>query len=81
MAVGKPKIGQTRWGQGRVEPATLIGTDRRRPSGPAVLRTAQTGRTHDCKPPITRHRSKKSLQARGRPHMTPILLFCQFFFF
>ena len=72
MAIGKPRIGQTRWGQGRFKPACLIGTNPRRPSGPAVICTAQTGRTHDCKSPIAHHRSKKSLQARGRPHMTPI---------
>lgn len=37
MEIGQPKIGQTRWGQGRVQPGTLIGTDRRTTSGPAVI--------------------------------------------
>ena len=73
--IGQPRIGQTRWGQGRFQPVTLIGTDRRIPSRPAVICTAPTGRTHDCKLPITHRASKKSLQARGRPHMTLKSLF------
>jgi len=76
MVIGQPRIGQTRWGQGRFQPVTLIGTDRRIPSRPAVICTAPTGRTHDCKLPITHRASKKSLQARGRPHMSPVSELC-----
>jgi hypothetical protein len=70
MAIGQTEDRPNPPGSGAAKPVTLIGTDPRMPSGPAVICTAPTGRTHDCKRPLNRH-PRKSLQARGRPHMTP----------
>jgi len=64
MAIGQPKTGQTRWGQGRFQPATLIGTGLRMPSGPAVMCAAPKGRTHDCELPI-RSSPQKNLASAG----------------
>ncbi|MDE2164583.1 MAG: hypothetical protein KGJ53_15580, partial [Alphaproteobacteria bacterium] len=44
---------------------TLIGTGSRMPSGPAVMSTAQTGRTHDCKLPIRQKSLQKPLASAG----------------
>jgi hypothetical protein len=63
-----PQAGQTRLPQRSLEPARLIGTGRRSPSGPAVTPpTASTGRTHDRKPKTSP--TIQSLQFGSRPHM------------
>src|SRR2546430_2141180 len=69
---------QTRSFRGSGEPAWVIassnacerlGPDPRRALGPAAIRAASTGRTHDRTRPML-HQRKKLLSIRRRPHMT-----------
>src|SRR5258705_11349096 len=69
---------QTRSFRGSGEPAWVIassnacdglGPDPRRALGPAAIRAASTGRTHDRTRPML-HQRKKLLSIGRRPHMT-----------
>lgn len=64
------EIDQTRWGQGRVQPGTLIGTGLRAPSGPAVIQPRKQARHMTASFRSVNITPKNSLQVRGPPHMT-----------
>src|SRR5499426_1362872 len=75
---GHDDVMQTRSFRGSGEPAWVIassnarfrlGPDPRRALGPAAIRAASTGRTHDRTRPML-HQRKKLLPIRRRPHMT-----------
>jgi hypothetical protein len=70
---------QTRSIRGSGEPARVnaslnacegLGLDPRKALGPAAIRAAQTGRTHDRTRPMLQQRQKQFLPIRRRPHMT-----------
>ena len=77
---GHNDVMQTRSFRGSGEPARVnassnacerLGPGPRRALGPAAIRAASTGRTHDRTRPML-HQRKKLLSIRRRPHMTLI---------
>jgi hypothetical protein len=78
MHVRHNDVMQTRSFRGSGEPARVnassnacerLGPGPRRALGPAAIRAASTGRTHDRTRPML-HQRKKLLSIRRRPHMT-----------
>jgi hypothetical protein len=79
---GHNDVMQTRSFRGSGEPARVnassnacerLGPGPRRALGPAAIRAASTGRTHDRTRPML-HQRKKLLSIRRRPHMTQCMV-------